>query len=273
MSAKVGAMPIVFPQMAYEDAIKKVASIGFELVELWGDGSPWQGMWPRDLKGEKRSHLKEIIEENNLEVSSIAFPCAPWTEINLAAANPGIREASVKEVEEAVKAGHYLGAKVIVLQAGWVFSPDLLPLKQARKYAAESIKKCASFANGYGVKIALENASTFYKASDLLWFIQEVDTNNVGTCLDLCHAAKEGIPLVKLIKDLNKTILDVHLSDTNKDSNLPIGKGKIDFKSALKALKEINYKGNFVFEIFGATEQEIIKSKKIIEELIAECGL
>jgi sugar phosphate isomerase/epimerase len=58
-------------------------------------------------------------------------------------------------------------------------------------------------------------------------------------------------------------------NDFRKATHLPIGRGTIDFRSLIKLLRAVDYKGWLTLEIRG-TEKEIVKSKEYLENLIAE---
>jgi len=247
-------------------AIKLSAKAGFEAIELWADPPH---AWPRAIKG-KEDELKKIIEENKVRILSVCPLFAPWGGMNLAHYNDGIRQESVKQVKECIKMGYEFKANLTLVVPGWIYSTEFFPREKAREYAISSIRECAELAKDHDMKIGLENTLTFVTATDLLKIIKEVNVENVGVYVDVVNALQAGISPVKFIEELGETIVGVHLSDLNDGGHLAIGKGKINFDLVIKALRKVDYTGDFTFEIFGATHEEIVQSRKRIEGLIEE---
>lgn len=69
----------------------------------------------------------------------------------------------------------------------------------------------------------------------------------MGLCLDIGHAERAGVDLVKAIKDYKSRLYDLHIKDVTvaaKDGKaIEIGRGVIDFKDVIKALQKVNYDG------------------------------
>ena len=129
---------------------------------------------------------------------------------------------------------------------------------------AEMYNELLPFAKGCGVKIATENmwnwekdapTSCFAACSTSKSFCDHIDIVNdpyLVACLDLGHAemrgSGDGAP--NMIRALGKRLQALHIHDNDlwKDSHgLPFTM-KIDFDAVVKALKEIDYKGEFTLE-------------------------
>lgn len=69
----------------------------------------------------------------------------------------------------------------------------------------------------------------------------------VGCCLDLGHAFRMGEDVSKQIKKYHKWIYDIHIKDETspdkKGSTWEMGRGMMDYRPIIKALKKINYQG------------------------------
>ena len=107
----------------------------------------------------------------------------------------------------------------------------------------------------------------------MLTLIQEVDSDSFGVIFDTAHffVQKEILPVA--VEKLNGSILLVHLADNDGcvDSHLPPGKGKIDWKSFLAALRKIGYDGSINLDIHGTPENisdEYLYGKHYIEKIL-----
>ncbi len=260
------ASTAVFLDRSLMDALKLIHDAGFEAVELWADPPH---AWPRNVIGEQ-DRIRRVVDELDLRVYSVCPHFAPWGGLNIAHYNDGIRRESVTQLKESIEMAHAFGAELVLAVPGWVYSPQIFPIEKARKYAVESLSECAGVAKDYGIRIGLENTLTFVEASDILAIIKEVGASNVGSYVDVSNALRSGFAPAEYIRRLDKTILAVHLSDANnRNDHLPIGKGDIDFSQIIKALKDVDYRGNIVFEMFNVVSTELSQSRKTIEALIA----
>ncbi len=97
--------------------------------------------------------------------------------------------------------------------------------------------------------IILENTPTGLNGMKRLLGLAEKLPSS-GICLDIGHANVGHNP-VDTIKLFGKSIMSIHASDNNgeNDAHLKPGDGKIDFRSVINALREIDYKNPLVYEI------------------------
>lgn len=120
-------------------------------------------------------------------------------------------------------------------------------------------------AKAAGVKIALENMwqKNIYTdkivsdvCSNPYEFARYIDELNslygdcFVACLDIGHCALVGVKPGDAIKILGGRLCALHIHDNNceNDEHLLALCGKIDYFQVIKALKEVNYKGELTFE-------------------------
>ena len=129
---------------------------------------------------------------------------------------------------------------------------------------AEMYAELLPFAKGCGVKIATENMwnwddekdeSSFAACSTSQDFKKHIDAINDDffvACVDIGHAEMRGSGdgAVSMIRTLGTSLQALHIHDNDlwhDNHQLPFSMN-IDFDSILKALKEIDYKGDFTLE-------------------------
>ena len=100
-------------------------------------------------------------------------------------------------------------------------------------------------------------------ALDSPWFV---------VCVDVGHAGLTGIEPQSLIRGLdNKTLKALHIHDNDylDDShNVPYA-GKLNWDEIMKALKDIDYKGDFTLEVVAYLKK---MDDAFIEEALAYCA-
>ena len=129
---------------------------------------------------------------------------------------------------------------------------------------AEIYLNLLPFAKEHGVKLATENMWNWDNEKDealpaacshhddFLKHVEAVNDPYMVACLDLGHAEMRGLNTTaeKQIRTLGKHLQALHIHDNDRwrDSHqIPLSMD-MDFDSIVKALKEINYQGDFTLE-------------------------
>ena len=129
---------------------------------------------------------------------------------------------------------------------------------------AEMYNKLLPFAKDYGVKIATENMFFWdlpnqigmpASCSSPESFVEHIDAVNDDyfvACVDIGHAEMAGVNggATRIIKALGGHVQALHIHDNNlrKDLHMIPFSMDINFEEVVKALKEIDYKGEFTLE-------------------------
>lgn len=165
------------------------------------------------------------------------------------------------EIVTAVKRASYLGVKNIVVHPcqHLEYCQEGTPEKLF-EYNMEFYKKLIPYCEEYGVKVALENMwqhtgminhSTCSRPEEFIKYLDELNNDCFVACLDIGHAALVREDIGDFIKKLgNKRLQCLHVHDvdgTNDSHTLPFF-GVVDWEKVMKALAEIDYKGDLTFE-------------------------
>src|SRR5512145_2443442 len=74
----------------------------------------------------------------------------------------------------------------------------------------------------------------------------------MGLCIDIGHSWRAGADPVKAVLDLRDRVYDMHVKDLadlkQRDSQVIVGKGAIDFPALFRALLTIRFQGNVALE-------------------------
>lgn len=120
-----------------------------------------------------------------------------------------------------------------------------------RKSLLESFRHLCDYASRHRVIIAIEpinryEVSFLNNAGEALRFISEIKCSYLRILLDTFHMNIEEKDFIGPISQAGRLVSYVHLSDNNR---LCPGRGHIDFKEIISALKKIKYKGYLSAEI------------------------
>ena len=225
---KVGSMNVPLSGMPFEDAMKYLASIGVEAVEIGCGGFPGNAHCdPEKLLKDDAAleHFKAVLAENHLEISALSVHGNPVHP------NQEIAEKADREFRNAVLLAEKLGVGVVNTFSGcpgdcpeskypnWVTCPWPDDFGKILDYQWNEVlipywKKTAQFLNEHGVKAALEMHPGFcvYGPESMLKLRAAVG-DAVGANFDPSHLFWQGIDIPTALIELKGAIYNFHAKD------------------------------------------------------------
>lgn len=289
-------------QPPYEDAIRRVARLGFKQVELiaWNRAALDDYYTPQRIAA-----LRQLIKDEGLTLSE--FVTTPH---GGASSDPALRAAAVEHFKRAVEVAHELGTSIINSVAATPFDlpvPVLLERPQSQlvtldlpagldwkagyEQYVETMRLYCAECESAGLRFALEThpyrwATT---ALSLLRLIDHVGSPILGANFDPSHLFPCGdIPQVA-VYELGERVYHTHFSDNDGETNAHWrpGKGKIDWQATLVALRDVGYDGVISIELEDVPgrasarnpvaderfEDENVASRAYLAELAEQIGL
>lgn len=256
----------VFGPITFDELAERAKRIGLDGLEL--DGEPDT----KDLK-----HMKSVLEKTGLKPISI---CGTFSTEDRAYnhKDASMREQAVIYGKKLVDMAEYMGTDKVLLVPSMVNRLAYFTDRQTDlKHMVESIGQVAEYARRKNnIKIMLECVNKYEvnlicSLLDGIKLANEIGTGNIGLAADTFHMQlEERDGIANAIRRYGRGyILHQHLGDNNRE--VP-GKGCIDFKEILMALKEINYCGAVSFEPLPnhLTPEEIRLGKMSPDDLEAD---
>jgi len=222
-----------FPQDQWEDEFSLASKLGFNFIELI-DERQFNGnnpIWTDD--GVEK--IKYLTKKNNLSMN--AFCTDNIIEHPISSDN-SVTQHIIKVLER----GELLGMKKLILP---LFEHSELTVKNFPKYEKNLIK-IADNAEEKNIMICLE---TVLNGKDLLHVLGALNHDNIKCVFDTGNRIAYGHDIYNDIKLLGNQIQHVHIKDKNeKNENVLLGTGKVNFYEVFSSLKEIRYNGPYTFE-------------------------
>ena len=225
--SKAGAMPPMSPKTG---DVLPVGIAGYTFVKF-------------DL--DKSLAMMKRVGVQNLSLKEFHLP-VDSTEEKVKAVMKQIADANVKvyavgviymKTKQAVDEAFAYAKKVGVDLIVGVPNYDLLD------YTEQKVKET-------NIRVAVHNhgpEDTLYPGPQQVYDRIKTRDDRMGLCLDIGHATRAGTNLVKAIKEYRSRLFDLHIKDVTaaeKDGKaIEIGRGVIDFKAVIEALRKIDYKG------------------------------
>ena len=254
---KFGLSSLPFVNASIEEAIRTIAKLGSECVEIVYDVPHF----PPDYDHRKLSGIKELLDTHGLQVSVHAS----FWDLNPASHYRELWELTLEQTRRSIDACRALGGEIVVVHFGRCPIPDARRfLKGTKRRYLEFINKCIPYAQERGVTLTLENASgqpIFYPstAEELRKFLAGLEGVKVTFDIGHAHLAERragkkstGAAIAKSIEALREYLAHMHVHDNHgmEDDHLPPGDGDIDFKPAADVLRAIKYDGLLIAELW-----------------------
>jgi sugar phosphate isomerase/epimerase len=119
----------------------------------------------------------------------------------------------------------------------------------------ETLPLMEKYVKQYDIKIALHNHGPedkhFPTPQSVLQAMKGMDPR-CGLCIDIGHTSRTGVDIVASIAEAGPRLLDMHVKDLAdpmaKDSQVPVGDGKLPIPAIFRQLKKMNYQGGVMLE-------------------------
>lgn len=217
-----------------DSAVKAIGDAGFDYIELWGEVPHAYHDWA------DRRQLEDTLSSYDMTVTLHA----PFTDLNMASPFQPVRAAVARALDDFVRFGVQLGARLITAHPGSVHNPALVA-----KSAENSIQILQSMvkASGGRLTICVENQArssskyVFPLAStveSLELMLAEVDGSRFT--LDTGHAHVSGLDPLALAEREGPKLAEVHLSDNqgSSDDHLIPGEGNANLGRLIDKLTQ-----------------------------------
>ncbi|MEI6654466.1 MAG: sugar phosphate isomerase/epimerase family protein [Verrucomicrobiota bacterium] len=238
------------------DVLEPIRAAGFCEIEVCS--------FPTHLDYHNREAICRAGERlRALQIHPTSFHAPFANHIDITALDPCVREASVAELILACEAAAQLGCDHVVLHPGPEREgrPPDAQFIQHMHHAADALNRVAARCGQLDIQLLLENMLghlMFGHVRDMMYLLGEINTGEVGTCLDTGHAhlARE---MATVIKKLSGYLKMVHINDNqgDRDSHLPPGNGSIDWRWVMGELRRCDFHGVLVLELSGSDQESI----------------
>ncbi len=246
-------------------AIKEMADMGFEYIELEGMG--YENL---DQLISIKGDLKKAIEDNGISLSNFA-PLIP----EVFSMDKPIQKKALDYFIKGMEVADYLGspriwidsyAPPVIIKEGKTFSEEIsygntMLIKIPKDFSWDRFwdhfVASVDIMNRQAKKANLEFLieprvhEVTPNSDSLLRLFDQVHSENLGAILDVAHqhAQKEPIPLA--IEKLGKRIRYVHVADNDGRDNRHFvpGDGNVDWDEVFETLIKIGYQGHYAIDL------------------------
>ena len=206
----------------------------------------------------KAGGIKKILEVCNSTGVSVNTICADYfMEAPLHTKDDFVVNKSKETLINLLKKSSELGVTDIVIPC---VDESSLNNKETVYRFVDQIHTILPYAEQHNVNLSLETDLAPLPFTDLL---KKLDSNRIKVNYDIGNSASLGYDPVEELNSYGKQISDIHIKDrTFGGGPVLLGSGDADFEVFFKKLKEIQYKGPFIFQAYRDEEGvEIFKKQ------------
>lgn len=252
------------------DFLQYASDREFKIVELVAEP-------PFCFIGDIDTFQREAIKQEAIDLGLELSVHATFSDINIAAFNPHIRDASQKIVLKSIDFAADVGASIVTvhpgeLSAGGAYYPDIVI-----KNNKNALNIFADYAQSKNIRIGYENYPLLpwnqfedsyspYKIKEL---IQIVNKENLGITWDVGHSNTTNFKMIEFFNCFKEHLFHIHFHDNAgpkdgwTDTHSEIGLGTINWEELIALLKSINYQRFIVFEL--NSKEKIENSLKFLQ--------
>ncbi|RLE54884.1 MAG: hypothetical protein DRJ40_09915 [Thermoprotei archaeon] len=231
---------------------------------------------------ELQKSIVEVLETTQLKVLQVH---APYGKVNyyMVADDVGLRKYATTLMEMWIEFCREVDCRTLVTHTGWAPPRVTVPyhkhIEIMLRKNIEFYRELSKVAKDKGVEIAIENRLERVfgiTPKDIAAIVSEVGSEVLGLCLDVGHAHINKLPIPEILQRYGSILKATHIHDNNGevDQHLPPYMGSIDWKTIIKAFKNINYSRPLIFEVAGDRVEEICRNRLYllskIRDILAE---
>jgi len=261
-------MKLAFSSNAYmnfsvEDAIRRVAAIGYQGIEILSDVPH---AWPVNLLPERKQSIRDTLAATGLAVSNVngfmmnavADPRQAYWHPSWIEPDPHYRAIRREHTRRALALTKELGAANLQTEPGGPLAPGQAWEDAADVFLAE-LRPCIELAESLevGLLIEPEPGLLIEKFAQYQRFMERIDSPWVGLNFDIGHAYCVGEDPQDWVAAMAPHTRHFHLEDiaaTRIHKHLIPGHGAIDWDATLGAIANSGYEGWLTVELYPYIE-------------------
>ena len=223
-----------------EENIRDAAQIGYDGLELF----------MRNPKSINAAHIKRLGDDAGIAFAAISTGLEyTLNGLCLIDENPEKRTAAINRLKEHIDfAAEIKSCLIVGIMRGNI--PDFSQKERYLGYLSDALDKLCDYAKTCGVEIVVEAIIRYINnylctVPETVDYLKSLKKSNLGVHIDSHHMNVEDPDIKNATLYCGNMLKYVHFSDSNR--TYP-GSGSFDYKTMMKAMMDLNYKGYIAVE-------------------------
>lgn len=237
-------------KFTWEEKVMIASKSGFDFIELSIDETD-ERLLRLDWDKKQIFTLLNLLKNNNIEINSICL--SAHRRFPFGSHDPNVRVKAQEVMLKAIKFAKYLGVRVIQLAGYDVYYEESDKETEVNFY--NGIKWAVKEAERHNVILAFEIMDTPFMGtiSKAMKYLSKIKSPCLQIYPDLGNISQWTNSLEEEFELGKNNIVGIHFKDTKPDifKRVPFGKGTVQFPRLLKILKNIEYVGPILLEMWS----------------------
>jgi sugar phosphate isomerase/epimerase len=220
-------------------ALAEAARLGVLGVQIDAVGD----LSPLSLSLTGRREFRNLLKAHNLELTAVGCPLRRGLD------SPADQQPRLEYVRKVLSLSFDLGPRITVVQAGAMPKEPDAP---EGRLMAEALENLGRFGDRVGATLAVETG--LESGADLAAYLARFESGSLRANLDPANLMLHGFDPYDAVRALGHRIVHTHARDcriaraSGTASEVPVGRGDLDWLRYLSALEEIEYRGWLTIE-------------------------
>jgi L-ribulose-5-phosphate 3-epimerase len=267
--------------MPWQEKLVTAKKLGFDFMEISIDESD-ERLDRLDWSGAERQNLRRAMDFARIPLLSMCF--SGHRKYPLGSRDPLVRRMSLELMEKAVQFAVDMGVRVIQMAGYDVYYEE--GGEDTREWFIEGLRAAAALAASRQVMLGIEIMDTPFLNSIRKYMVYDRLINSPWLAVypDIGNLSAWGHDVNAELELGFSRIVGIHVKETLRVSDtcagafrdIPFGQGEVEFTSIFRKLKQLNYRGPLVMEMWGDgladAQTEIVRSRNFILDRLKEGG-
>lgn len=260
-----------FKNFSLDEAIEKIARIGFRGVEILGDRPH---LYPPDFDDEQLAHLNAVLVNNDIKLTNLnSFTLFAVGDTYLPSwiePEQERREIRIQHTLDSLKVAKQIGCPNISIPPGGPL--DGMARSQAMQLFHQGLDRVVALAEELGIMILVEPEPDLMLETTAQFkdFIKDVQSDAIGLNFDIGHFFCVGEDPKAAFEELFQWVGHVHIEDidsSREHNHLIAGRGGIEFKEIFQSMAQLGYAYDISLELYTYQDQPEAAGKESLDYL------
>lgn len=235
----------------WEERLISVRDTGYSFMEISIDKTD-ERIERLKWDSAKKKKLREITEKIGIPLLTMCL--SGNRRFPIGSSFPDIQKKGMELITDAIYFASQMGIRIVQI-AGY----DVVAGEKSTDLSKETfyinLKKSVKLAASLGVMLALENIDNEFAESldKIMRYIKDINSPWLQIYPDIGNLTAMNQDVAKQLQSCPNHIAAIHVKDTQTGivRNIPFGEGIVNFISAFKVLKNINFYGPLTIEMWS----------------------
>lgn len=257
-------------KLNWTERLTQIKNAGFEFVEISIDVSD-ERLARLDWNIVKKREFREVVEDTGVPITTMCL--SGLARYPVGSKYPELRNKGLEIIKKAIRFALDTGIRIVQI-AGYDSLNEEESTEETRENFFKNIETAVKFASHLGVHCAIENIGYTYMNSleTIMKYVRHFNTPFLTAYADIGNLHAVNFDIRREFEIAKGHITAVHVKDAmeNVTRRVPFGEGTLDFLEAFRVIRDAEFLGPIVVEMWADDRHDAFDMVKAAKEFILE---